>query len=678
MKFVWYMPKQETDADKNKEKPLGGASGPDVTPGRVKLSEIGADLKGFIESTEKVDPKDKAEFLKKAQQWNQTENIDEIRRAGVTAAENEKDPLKKHKLLSSLFLERDKKPGAKMSFKVNFQGNDLAERKVGAGDLLPVSAKAIRVQYADGRVVDRAIRAVNPATGRIGYYEANALQQGIYQYIPVFSGTNIDVLETQTSESFEVKRRMFAENMEIYNPPKRNAAPSAGPSYSGFNQGNPYKTPGASSLMPRYPSAGPRASFDFRVPGSAPTSGVRSIEGRSFEAVDRNFWNSTVGATPEAAGRFITRIDPVTKEPLSFMGAKIPDGMNALIIPYLKEAERRIKDKGINYHVHTATCTCWRNVRGSDSRSYHSWGVALDINPADNGMGTAWNNLDPAKRVPMELVEIMESLGFRWGGRWSGRPDSMHFEFGINPLTSTALLTTPEAQKYKVAILDPIKPSTAPKQYASMETPGGIANNKTKDYGKIAEDHSANFQKLEVRPEEQKKLAAFREKVLADKERYQRVAQVTGFPWMLIAAIHERESGGNFSRYLGNGDPLDRVTTHVPAGRGPFPDWESGAIDALGLFTSLKGKLGITADTTDPGLLLTFAEQYNGLGYRNRGYVSPYVYSGTNIYQGGKITTDNGPYRPEVWDKQLGVAEMLVALGGPEDYGPQKKNIAIA
>lgn len=53
--------------------------------------------------------------------------------------------------------------------------------------------------------------------------------------------------------------------------------------------------------------------------------------------------------------------------------------------------------------------------------SHHAWGIAIDVNAADNAYGTR-SDMDE------RLVEIMESLGFTWGGRWL-IPDGMHFEW---------------------------------------------------------------------------------------------------------------------------------------------------------------------------------------------------------------------------------------------------------
>jgi hypothetical protein len=57
--------------------------------------------------------------------------------------------------------------------------------------------------------------------------------------------------------------------------------------------------------------------------------------------------------------------------------------------------------------------------------SYHSWGVAIDINAERNPFGA------PPDQDP-RLVEVMERWGFSWGGRWEV-PDGMHFEWAWFP-----------------------------------------------------------------------------------------------------------------------------------------------------------------------------------------------------------------------------------------------------
>jgi len=138
-----------------------------------------------------------------------------------------------------------------------------------------------------------------------------------------------------------------------------------------------------------------------------------------------------------------------------------------------------------------------------------------------------------------------------------------------------------------------------------------------------------------------------------NKSRYEKVAKRTGVPAELIAAIHWRESGCNFNTYLHNGDPLGQPTTHVPAGK-LFYNWEDAAVDAL---KSQSYKV-------DPNNIETwyeYAERYNGLGYRNRGIASPYVWSGTTNYTSGRYVAD-GQFSATAVDEQLGVALMLKAI----------------
>jgi len=90
----------------------------------------------------------------------------------------------------------------------------------------------------------------------------------------------------------------------------------------------------------------------------------------------------------------------------------------------------------------------WRDIAGTERRSAHSWGIAVDLNPAlsdywRNGAEAApWRN-----RVPAELVDAFESEGFIWGGRWR-HFDTMHFEYRpelFDPLCQLGGSPTPGA-----------------------------------------------------------------------------------------------------------------------------------------------------------------------------------------------------------------------------------------
>jgi lysozyme family protein len=141
------------------------------------------------------------------------------------------------------------------------------------------------------------------------------------------------------------------------------------------------------------------------------------------------------------------------------------------------------------------------------------------------------------------------------------------------------------------------------------------------------------------------------------KARYRSVEAKTGVPWAVIAVIHERESSQDWTGSLAQGDPWNRVSVHVPAGRGPFKSWEEAAIDAL---VNCAPRAAYNKDWSIGGAL-TKLEEYNGLGYASRGRPSPYVWSGTDQYVCGKYIRD-GVYDPATVDSQLGCAGLLLAM----------------
>lgn len=146
-------------------------------------------------------------------------------------------------------------------------------------------------------------------------------------------------------------------------------------------------------------------------------------------------------------------------------------------------------------------------------------------------------------------------------------------------------------------------------------------------------------------------------RLLAAKARYQAVEAKTGVPWVAIAVIHMRESSQSWKGSLAQGDRWDRVSVHVPAGRGPFGSWEDAAIDALvncGPWLARKKWSSI-------GEVLTNLEQYNGLGPYKRGFVSGYVWAGTDQYKGGKYIAD-GVWDPNHIDTQPGCAALIMGM----------------
>lgn len=70
----------------------------------------------------------------------------------------------------------------------------------------------------------------------------------------------------------------------------------------------------------------------------------------------------------------------------------------------------------------------FRPIRGSTRLSMHSYGCAVDFDPARNAQRDETPNF---ATVP-EVVTAFEKEGWIWGGRWSaGSRDGMHFQAAI-------------------------------------------------------------------------------------------------------------------------------------------------------------------------------------------------------------------------------------------------------
>ena len=145
--------------------------------------------------------------------------------------------------------------------------------------------------------------------------------------------------------------------------------------------------------------------------------------------------------------------------------------------------------------------------------------------------------------------------------------------------------------------------------------------------------------------------------IWGEQARYQAVAKTTGVPWYVIGCLHWLEGSGSFNKHLHNGDPLRAKTVNVPAGR-PAADswtWETSAEDAL-KWDKLAGRSDWTLET-----ILERCERFNGLGYRKRGYPSPYLFGGSNVMVAGKFIRD-GVWSDSAWSEQVGVATILKSM----------------
>ena len=82
----------------------------------------------------------------------------------------------------------------------------------------------------------------------------------------------------------------------------------------------------------------------------------------------------------------------------------------------------------------------WRNIAETQSRSYHSYGLALDFLPKKLEQPSYWLwttrdredwwNVSYSERYhpPDAVIKAFEKYGFTWGGKWD-EYDTMHFEY---------------------------------------------------------------------------------------------------------------------------------------------------------------------------------------------------------------------------------------------------------
>jgi hypothetical protein len=94
---------------------------------------------------------------------------------------------------------------------------------------------------------------------------------------------------------------------------------------------------------------------------------------------------------------------------------------NKLMLGPLTQAFTNIKDRNLINELKTWDgCFNVRRKRGLKSLSLHSWGIAIDIN-------AAWNGLGKEPTMSTALVKCFTDAGFDWGGIWT-RKDGMHFQ----------------------------------------------------------------------------------------------------------------------------------------------------------------------------------------------------------------------------------------------------------
>jgi lysozyme family protein len=135
------------------------------------------------------------------------------------------------------------------------------------------------------------------------------------------------------------------------------------------------------------------------------------------------------------------------------------------------------------------------------------------------------------------------------------------------------------------------------------------------------------------------------------------VTAATGVSKLWWIASFEREGSSNYTTSPAQGDPINKKSTHIPRGLGPYENWYDAAIEAYHI--DHLDRVGEGNWTWERACYE--GEAFNGFGPRNHGRATGYLWSWSNQYTGGKYIRDN------VWgssavDQQCGMIPLMRCL----------------
>jgi peptidoglycan hydrolase-like protein with peptidoglycan-binding domain/lysozyme family protein len=198
------------------------------------------------------------------------------------------------------------------------------------------------------------------------------------------------------------------------------------------------------------------------------------------------------------------------------------------------------------------------------------------------------------------------------------------------------------------------------KEFAAIKK--GDRPHPTGELGRVYRDNESKAERAKFSAHYRGEVNSVMSEVKQHWSTIQKLANKADLPPGLVAGIWYRESSFNEHTYLQNGDPLGSPTTHVPRGiyfgKHQFVEAATAALNSLHW---LKNDLKLHYGSTDKGAIATFAEYYNGLGYRSHGRASPYVYAGTDQYHGGMYVAD-GVFSAGTYDQRVGVLAVANAI----------------
>lgn len=101
--------------------------------------------------------------------------------------------------------------------------------------------------------------------------------------------------------------------------------------------------------------------------------------------------------------------------------------VNKSVADDFKAFLRALKRRG--YDIDSIGGYANRNIAGTSTRSLHSYGLAIDINPSLNPVYYG-SRRNMTTNFPRGIGKLARKYGITWGGNWHGsKKDPMHFSF---------------------------------------------------------------------------------------------------------------------------------------------------------------------------------------------------------------------------------------------------------
>lgn len=119
--------------------------------------------------------------------------------------------------------------------------------------------------------------------------------------------------------------------------------------------------------------------------------------------------------------------DNVAIEYINFLGKKI--GVHESLKNVFLDVQADILASGVNYNFKSIGGYNKRYIANTNIWSSHAFGLAVDINPQQNGYYKRTPGVDCKTDIPPEVIVAFKKHGFCWGGHFTRMCDAMHFEY---------------------------------------------------------------------------------------------------------------------------------------------------------------------------------------------------------------------------------------------------------